>query len=287
MACSQNFITREHILYSELLYNPAIAGTKDDVVFVVTDKRNWIGIKDAPRTAILNIHMKADDLGFSKPKKYISNFSTNIGLGLSLYNDRNGPLSVNGIQISYAYHLLLTEETKLSMGISTKITQYSLNETIFKAVDMDDPLISWNKINATIPNINSGLWLYNNKYFTGLSFANLIDFNKQKNVIYYKENIRTLYLTGGYNIFISKSTLEPVILVRYLNNNTWIDATLKYKYKNCIWLSASYESPNLSTICLAIKYRKYCLGYGYEYSFSPIYNYTYGNHQIFIGYNLN
>ena len=41
-----------------------------------------------------------------------------FGLGGALYTDVTGPTSKTGAYLSYAYHLQVTDNTKLSLGLS-------------------------------------------------------------------------------------------------------------------------------------------------------------------------
>ncbi|MBL4652832.1 MAG: PorP/SprF family type IX secretion system membrane protein [Flavobacteriales bacterium] len=77
------------------LYNPAVAGNKPYVDFRLQHKSQWLGIEGAPNTQILSIHSSVD-------KK-------NYGLGGFIYNDKAGVLSNTGLNLSYSYHLKLSE----------------------------------------------------------------------------------------------------------------------------------------------------------------------------------
>ena len=53
----------------------------------------------------------------------------NFGLGGALYTDVTGPTSKTGMYLSYAYHIRVANETKLSLGLSGGLMQYSVDGT--------------------------------------------------------------------------------------------------------------------------------------------------------------
>jgi type IX secretion system PorP/SprF family membrane protein len=288
-AKTQNFVTQEHCFVSDFIYNPAVAGVEENIVANISVKKNWIGIKDSPSTSLLNLYSNVANLGFVKNKKHISDKSLNVGLGLGLYSDKNGPLNTNGIQIAYSYQILLTKSLRLSMGLSAKLTQYSLNQGVFKPTDKDDPLLSNNTENLLRPNFNFGFWLYNTEYYLGLSTTNLADFNEFGNGLNYKETIRALFLKSGYKFSLnSNSILEPSLLLRSNKNKSFVDVNLKYTYIKHFWTAFGWGwgSPNAFSICLGFNVKDIYFGYIYEYSSSPLYSYSKGNHSLFLGFNL-
>lgn len=286
-ASSQNFTTREHNFMMPLIYNPAVAGTEEEAVALLSAKRSWIGVKNGPAMNLLSAHAKASDLGFSRPKKYISNGSELMGIGMSIYNDRNGPLSANGLQLAYAYHVSLSGDKLLSFGLSAKLTQYMLDETVFKATDPDDPNISYNRQSTLMPDVNAGVLLHHRDFYAGLSATNLGGFRRRALNFVNEDNLRTLYLTAGYKFTLpNDKVLQTTVLTRYSGNRLWLDIMARYHYRKFLWYGAGYATPGTWSGFGAIRVRKMDFGYVYEYYNSPLYNYSRGNHMIFIGYNL-
>jgi type IX secretion system PorP/SprF family membrane protein len=284
---SQNFTTREHCFLSDFILNPAAAGTEEDIVAILSAKKNWMGIKGSPGTNMLNIHAKVSDLGLSKPKKYISRDLSRIGVGLGIYNDSNGPLSVTGVQAAYAQHVRLSSKLLFSAGISVKLSQYVLDETVFKATDPDDPNISYQKEKTLMPNFNVGIYLRHKKFHIGLSTTNPAEL-KNKNVVFYKlENVRTLYLSGAYKFTLpNEKDLEVRAITRYFDGQFWADFIARYYYKKFFWYGVGYATTDFYSVYGALRFKKLDFGYVYEYTPSPIYKRASGNHMVFIAYNL-
>jgi len=284
---AQNFITQEHSYLTDFVFNPAVAGSEENTVALMSFKRNWTGIKTAPATAMLNIHTKATNLGLSKSKKFNTHVVSKIGLGLGVYSDRNGPLTTRGFQIAYAYHLLLNKETKLSMGLSSKLMQYGLNQDVFVLYDPNDPIVGNDRVSRFMLNFNFGFLVYHKKFHAGIASTNIGDFNDNYYKFYYEETVRALYLHGGYKFNFANSVLEPNILLRSAKNEKKMDVVLKYYYKDIFWTSLGWSSPSFNSVCVAVKRKNISLGYLFEFSTAPLYKYSYGNHLVFMGYNFN
>lgn len=283
---AQNFISKEHCYLTEFIYNPAVAGADENIVALISFKHNWAGIKKTPATAMLNVYTKATNLGLSKSKKFNSHFVSKIGLGLGVYSDRNGPLSTKGFQVAYAYHLILNKETKLSMGLSTKLMQYGLNQDDFILYDPYDPIVGEGRITRYMLNFNFGFLVYHKNYHIGISSTNIGDFNDWYNEFYYLENIRTLYLHGGYKFTFSNTVFEPTVLFRSIKNEKKMDMILKFIYKDKIRTAIGWSSPCFLSANIALKWKEIVLGYVFEFSTAPLYKYSYGNHMAYIGYNF-
>jgi hypothetical protein len=50
-----------------------------------------------------------------------------MGVGMHLYTDIVGPTRRTGINFSYAYHLKLKDDMKLSMGLSAGVLQWGID----------------------------------------------------------------------------------------------------------------------------------------------------------------
>lgn len=284
---SQNFTTREHCFFSNMIYNPSVVGTNENTYVYFSSKKNWTSIDNSPYTCMLNVHTKASNLQFSNRPSPKKKLYSKIGIGLSIYRDINGPLSVTGIQTAYSYQIPLKNKSIFSMGLSAKIAQYALDENVFKPTDQYDTKISFTRQKGIIPNFNFGLYLKKENYYIGLSSTNLAKLSS-KNITFYNQEIhRTLYLVGAYKFnFIKDSKIEPNVLFRYDYSNLWFDFTTKYYYKNLFTVGLGYSTSGFYSTFLSTTLKEFTMGYAFEYSTSPIYKLSNGNHQIFIGYHL-
>ena len=180
-------------LYSQYMLNryvinPAYTGTLDHYEASTNFRYQWVGLVDAPRTYMLTVN------GPSNSRSY--------GLGGALYNDVTGPTSKSGIYLSYAYHLKINTEQRLSMGLSGGVMQYKVDGTKVTVFDYGDQVLTNQKLTTLVPDFGFGLmWHKEKKFYLGLSVPQFI----QSPISFTENNTQSLsnltthfFLNGGY-----------------------------------------------------------------------------------------
>ncbi len=269
-------------LYSQymldnFLLNPAVAGSVDYFPIHLTARQQWVGIKEAPSTQALSAHYLFEN--------------QRLGVGGYVFNDKFGPVSRIGIQAAAAYHVPLSGiNSKLGIGLALKAFQFKFDESELKAIDDNDAALTYGTITKFVPDADFGLYLYNEKYYVGLSASELIQLNIDLGDSSVDKNqiVRHYYLIGGYKFRLSESfDLEPSVLVKGTMQTPWqIDFNVKAYYIKNYWLALSYRSSKDLVIMAGVKFQKYYFGYSFDYTFSNLNNYSSGSHEILIGVNL-
>ena len=109
------------------LVHPSAAGIGNCGKFRLTARNQWAGIEDAPSLQTLSFHTRVGDYN---------------GVGLIVFNDKNGYHSQQGAQLTYAYHLDLDRENytnQLSFGLSFMVVNNNLDISEFV---IDDPVFN-------------------------------------------------------------------------------------------------------------------------------------------------
>ena len=271
-------------LYSQymmnaFLLNPGIAGSVDYFPIRLTVRQQWVGIKDAPSTQAIS-----GNYLFEKQ---------NFGLGGYIFNDKFGPMSRTGIQICAAYHLKITNDIKLGIGLAGKASQFKFDESKLTTIDDGDMAVSYGTISQFSPDADFGLYLYDKKFSVGLAATQLLQLNLDK---FYTDSatmdknqiIRHYYANAGYKFTLSDNfDLEPSILVKGTMQTPWqLDFNVKgYIMKN-YWLGFSYRTSKDIIAMIGVKYKKFYIGYAFDYTTSNIKNYSHGSHEILLGFNV-
>lgn len=264
-------------LLNGFLLNPAIAGSVDYIPVRLTARQQWTGIEGAPSTQAISAHT-----GIMRQK---------MGVGGYIFNDKFGPISQTGLQLSYAYHLQLNREMKLGLGISFKAFQLSMNETDLVQIDQGDPNITGASESTFVPDADFGAYLFTKKYYVGLSATQLIQYKIKLgdvNVESSNQTIRHYYLVGGYKIDINPDFMvEPSLLLKGTERTPFqVDINAKVFYKKNYWLGLSYRTAQAAIVLVGFKVDKFFLGYSFDYTFSNLKNYSTGSHEILIGVNI-
>ena len=150
----------QYLADNPFVLSPTYAGIGDHVKIRVNGLTQWVGIKDAPDTQSF-----AGDLR-------IGNRS---GLGMFLYNDRNGYTKQQGARLSFAHHLTLDryDDEFLSFGISYNFNQFRID--IQEFIDSGgDPGVTDDR-STTNHNFDVGLLYRKDKFYLSLNASNLLD----------------------------------------------------------------------------------------------------------------
>src|SRR6056297_159838 len=140
---------------NEYVINPAVAG-RDNVFDVRTSQRHqWVGITDAPRTYTLSVHGPM--------------FSEKMGMGAYAFTDIVGPTRRTGFQASYAYHLSFSEESHLSMSASLGLLHYAMDGSKLDLRDEGDPSLANTYQSELLPDAKFAAYFYTSKLYVGLT----------------------------------------------------------------------------------------------------------------------
>jgi type IX secretion system PorP/SprF family membrane protein len=287
-ASQDNLSYRFHYLHQDLL-NPAVTGSEYIPKACLTYQKQWVGIPQSPQSMLATASIRIGNYDFYDPKKFINTTPLRsrerIGLGISLFSDRNGPATTRGAILAYAYHLPL-EHARFSLGISASAGQRILDESNFRPTTPGDPLLTGIRESFTLFNASVGAYYYSPGLFGGLAFHNLIPLEDKSHP---GEKVRPdLVLHGGY-LFSSfgKPALEISMNLRYLDlENLEYDMHFRTYIKQVHWVALSFSSCYTLALHLGMKIRGFYLAYSYEANLSSMIRYQLGTHAIHLGINL-
>jgi type IX secretion system PorP/SprF family membrane protein len=257
--------------------NPAVGGSNPYVEGVSNNRYQWVGITDAPRTYILTVN---------GPTK-----SLNVGLGGLLFTDIVGPTRRTGFYLSYSYHLKLTDNIKLSMGLSAGALQFMIDASKITLRDPSDQIISNGIQSLLTPDFGAGLYAYSmdKKWYAGVSVPQIL-----QNKIRFEEVPSTalsklathFYATGGYRYTLNESIrLEPSIMLKYVKPAPLqFDLGLRAVYKDKFWIGGAYRY--LDAVSAMVGYtlqQNLSFAYSYDFTTTNIRKYSTGTHELVIG----
>jgi type IX secretion system PorP/SprF family membrane protein len=272
-------------MYDRLSVNPGFAGSDDAICATLFGRQQWSGFSGQPNTALLNI---------SAPIKSIKS-----GVGFSLYLDELGPLSTTQARLSYAYHLKISGATKLGLGVSVGLINSNINSNwiAYDYVDgvnsgigtgSGDGVINQVAQGASTFDASFGAYLYNPKYYAGLSVTHLNQGDLEEMNI---EVARHLYFMAGYHFDLnSQFVLSPHVLAKTDLASTQLDANVTVMYDNTFWLGVSYRLEDAIAPMAGYQYQfptgksTLRIGYSYDLTTSELNNYSSGSHELMVGF---
>jgi len=268
-------ITSQYI-FNDYLINPAVGGSEDYTPIALSIRSQWSGLKNAPETQFLSGHTKLGE---------------KVGVGGYIINDQTGPVNEIGAQISYSYHLTITENSKLSFGIGGMFFNHSINRSKLNFDEPGDAALDNIGRNSISPDASFGILYYSKKYKIGLSVPQIFQSSMYDKSTITKPNrlVRHYFLYGEYNFTINDNfDVQPSSLVKYVvAAPVQIDINVKGIYQQKYWIGFSYRYQTSFVTMIGMDYNQFKFGYSYDYTLTDIKNFSNGTHEIYLSYILN
>ncbi len=278
------------------LIHPSMAGAANCGKIRLTGRQQWFGQDEAPSLQTVSFNTAIDQDGIS-------------GVGVILFNDKNGYHSQKGAKLTYAHHLRFSRGTvdlnQLSFGLSTAFVQSTLDGSTFTG---NDPVI----VNGVIQkdayfNIDLGVSYHYMDFFTHVTMKNFLA--SQRRELYSEgfesDNLSKLLWSVGA-VFGNEDRLlfEPSFMYQRISETkeSSIDLNLKvYKAVDFgkLWAAVSYRrsfdsaqyeggKQNLQWVSpiLGVNYKNFMFSYTYSHVMGDIKFDNGGFHQITLGMNV-
>jgi type IX secretion system PorP/SprF family membrane protein len=276
----------QYLADNDFVISPTYAGIGDNLKVRLNGLTQWVGIKNAPDNQALYADFR---------------IAKQSGVGLTLYNDRNGNTRQKGAKLSFAHHIILdyTSKQYLSFGLSYNINAFRIDIENFQPTEEipivnvgDDRAISNN-------NFDVGLLYRLNRYYFSLNANNVLNKNVDDFVGVEPRNLLNFQAYTGY-VFNSKGNnsveFEPSLFFQYFSSDQRSATDINFKYRkfnrsgDYYWVGASYRFLNdqyLKPLNLGpmagIMKNKYYFAYSYQMTINDLSGYNSGTHSITIG----
>jgi type IX secretion system PorP/SprF family membrane protein len=274
--------------FNPMYVNPAYAGSREVFSGTVVDRSQWAGMPGAPVSQSLSMHSAIPN--------------SHVGLGLQIYNDKAGPVKNTGISLTYAYHLPINAKTKLSFGLSGMVNNVRVGFDQITIQDQNDNSFVGNSSSSWVPDANAGLYLYQPRFYAGLSVNHLLqskfDLTDAPGADLAKF-YRQYYLTAGIVVPLSKNLdLRPSVLLKYVQAAPLlgeVDATFIIHKR--LYLGAGYRvdkrvdiggTDNMLIGIIQFEITNFLrVGYSYDYYLNRNGGYNNGGtHEIMLGWDI-
>lgn len=291
------------------IINPAIAGIENYTDLRFGSRLQWTGLQGAPTTRYVSVHAPlGKDFLFdnassmsgqgSNPmsRSYVQTYQAaapHHGIGLRGMTDEAGPLKRTDINLSYAYHLGISDQINMSLGVSAGFTQLILDGAALVLEDASDPVMFNYAKNRMAPDASAGLWLYGPRFFGGLAVHNLL-----KNDLLFASTsgqakiVNKVQYFGilGYKLNVTEDlALIPSMLMNYADPlPVSIDVNVKLAFKDKFWLGGGYRKGDAFSANAGFNIGYLLnLGYAYDFTTSKLNTVSRGSHEIVLGILLN
>lgn len=262
-------------VFNKYVFNPAVTGTEDHFTAIANYRYQWQGVTDAPRTYILSVH---------GPHKF-----KNYGIGGALYTDVTGPTSKTGAYLSYAYHLKVNDNQKVSLGLSGGLMQYRVDGTKITLADPGDLVLSNSLLTKFVPDFGFGAYWYGDKFYVGVSVPQFI----QSRVDFSDDGTQSLskltshfYVNAGYKFVINEDiSVEPSFMMRYSYPVVpQVDMAVRGIYQEMFYLGTLFRTQDALAIMAGYQTadEKFTFGYSYDITRSDLDLFSNGSHELMV-----
>ncbi|MFM2369873.1 MAG: hypothetical protein RL619_2186 [Bacteroidota bacterium] len=261
-------------MYNTININPAYAGSRGALSIFALHRTQWVGLEGAPVTNAVSINTPLN--------------TSNLGLGVSIVNDKIGPTHENTISADLSYTVPTSETFKLSFGIKVTANLFDLDVTRLNPAD-DDPSLH-DYTNKFSPNIGAGVYWHSNKAYIGFSVPNFIETNRydDNEVAIFKEKIN-YYLIAGYVFDLNNYIkFKPAVLTKIVEGTPLqLDMSGNFMVNDKFVVGIAYRWSAALSVMVGFQVSEgLYIGYGYDHETTNLDNYNSGSHEIFLRYEL-
>ena len=174
------------------LTNPAYVGTSGRLNVTGIARNQWVGFEGAPTSQVLLIN--------SPFLRY------RFGVGLTLIRDVIGPTKNTLLYLNAAYNFNLSENIRMSMGLSGGFNINKLDAASFSPGSLNDPALAFENQMQFLPNFGTGIYIFSKDFYLGISTPKLIknDYESVGTSTATGSEEQHFFIIGGYLIKISE-----------------------------------------------------------------------------------
>ena len=264
-------------MYNPLSVNPGYAGSREALSIVGILREQWVGIDGAPSTQSLNLHSPI--------------FNDNMGLGLSVINDKIGPIHQTMLFADYSYSIQTTYNAKLSFGLKAGVNIFQADLLSLTPDQGGDPAM-YNIDNKLLPNIGVGVFYYSDKGYVGLSAPKLLEqmlYEYNTSVITENKERRHYFLIGGYVFDLSEQVkFKPAFLLKaVVGAPISIDLSANFLFRDKLGVGVAHRlDDSFSGLLQYYVTPQFRIGYAYDFTLTELRNYNSGSHELMLGYDF-
>lgn len=270
-----------HYMYNTLVVNPGYAGSRDALTITALHRSQWVNFDGAPMTQTLTMH---------SPLK-----NHPVGLGMSIFNDKIGPINNTSIVADFAYRMKLGVKSKLALGLSggANIMQAQLSKLLLN--QENDPTFQNNISNRATPTLGFGAYYSRERFYLGVSVPQLIE-NKLSSTTQLngtnflgKEQRHYFLIAGAVFNLSSNLAFKPTTLIKVTASAPiQADVTASFIIAKKLTVGAMYRTGDAVGALIGFDLTsQFHVGYAFDWSSGVrTSKYNQGSHELMIRYDF-
>lgn len=266
-------------MWNTLSVNPAYAGSADLFTASALMRKQWVGLEGAPTTQTLSAHSPL-------PTK-------SLGLGLSVVNDRVGPVRNTQVFTDLAYRIRINRKARLAFGIKAGVELFQADLQGLQNVDTDDPYLQRNIAGKARPNFGFGAYYWGAKGYIGLSAPKLLRNTWLRSDdgigLTALEQQRHFFLIAGHVLDLGPDVkLRPSVLLKVVQGApAQVDLSALLLLRERFWIGGAYRLGDSMDAIVAYQVTDQLrVGYAYDLTLTRLRTYHSGSHELMLTYDL-
>lgn len=260
-------------MFNPLTVNSAYAGSRGHLSFTGLHRTQWVGLDGAPRTQSFSIE---------------SPVGKNVGLGVSVVNDRLGPSDEFYFDANFSYTIPLNNDNKLSFGIKGGGRMLSIDWNRGKYQEQENVFENFN--NKFLPTIGAGIYIHSDKSYIGLSVPNFLTsehYDGVQNAIA-AERLHFFLIAGKVFDLSSSVKFKPAVLGKFVAGAPIIaDLSANFMFHDVLRLGAAYRWDDSVSGLIGLQLGpKLMVGYAYDFTTTELQDFNSGTHEIMLRFEL-
>lgn len=266
-----------HYMYNTLAINPAYAGSRDALTITALHRSQWVSFPGAPVTQTITVHSPC--------------YRDGVNLGLSVLNDKIGPVNNTSFFLDYAYRVKLSKKSKLAFGLKLGLNTYAIDLNGLNSTDNTDASAQ-TADNSILPNVGFGIYYSRRNFYAGVSTPKLFQNGYSYDNISTKLSTeqRHYYLISGGLIRLHPDwELKPTSFIKITKAATIeADVTAEVLYLERFSLGVMGRSGDAIGFLAGVGITdQLTVGYSFDWSFvNNTAKYNYGSHEIILRYDF-
>lgn len=262
-------------MYNTISINPAYAGSRGALSVFGLYRTQWVGLDGAPETSSFSVNSPINN--------------SNLGVGVSIVNDKIGPTNENTFSADLSYTVQTSADFKLSFGIKGTANLFNLDVNKLNVENQGDP--QFQNLNSKFsPNVGAGVYWHSDKAYIGLSVPNFIETNRynDNDIAIFKDKIN-YYLIAGYVFDLDKYQyikFKPAVLTKMVQGAPLqVDVSANFMFNDRFVVGVAYRWSAAVSAMVGFQISDgLYLGYGYDNETTALRHYNSGSHEIFLRY---
>lgn len=252
------------------LATPAMAGVVKGAAVNLAFRSQW---NDAPGAPV--VQNLSTTYGWDR-----------VGIGLNMNLDKAGLQKQTRILASYAYHLPLSESTKLHFGLSAGYMNQRIDMQDLIGNPNDSQVGAYNTDNKTYFDGDFGIALTTKSFNADFAMVNLKNYLKRDN--FKLVNTPVVYASVGYTVSFGENIFQPKVAYRsFTEIGDIVDVGGQLGIaKQQLLFTAMYHTSKAASFGVGLHYKKkYTINTSYTTQTGAFSGYTNGSFEVNLGIN--